>query len=67
MNDMGQDYDIPVLRERMLANLGGEADAYPSRVEQRFPRILAKLVAVWGHPEAEAYLNGLLVADRSDR
>ena len=28
MDDMGN-FDIPVLRERMLAKLGGKADAYP--------------------------------------
>lgn len=66
MDDTGN-FDIAALRERMLANLGGKADAYPHRIEQRFPRILARLVELWGRPEAEAYLNGLLVADRADR
>lgn len=66
MDDMGN-FDIPVLREKMLAKLGGKADAYPHRIEQRFPRILARLVELWGRPEADAYMNGLLVADRADR
>ena len=35
MDDMGN-FDIPVLREKMLAKLGGKADAYPHRIEQRF-------------------------------
>ena len=66
MDDTGS-FDIAALRERMLANLGGTADAYPHRIEQRFPRILARLVELWGRPEADAYLNGLLMADRADR
>ncbi|MDR0577268.1 MAG: hypothetical protein LBI87_06960 [Candidatus Accumulibacter sp.] len=61
------DYDIPVLRERMLAFLGGKADAYPHRTEERFPRILVRLIEVWGQPEGEAYLNDLLMTDRADR
>jgi hypothetical protein len=65
--DDKNDCAIPVLHERMLAHLGGKADAYPSQLEQRFPRILAKLVEVWGRPEGDAYLNSLLVADRADR
>jgi hypothetical protein len=66
MNDVGN-YDIPLLRKRMLANLGGKAEAYPHRTEERFPRILARLADLWGQPEADAYLNDLLMPDRTDR
>lgn len=66
MND-ADNFNIPVLRERMLAHLGGKTDAYPNRVEQCFPRILARLVEIWGHPETDVYLSGLLMADRNDR
>ena len=66
MDDKNNDA-VPVLHERMLAHLGGKADAYPSQLEQRFPRILAKLVEVWDQSEGDAYLNSLLVADRADR
>jgi hypothetical protein len=63
----GTGYDVQVLRERMLAHLGGKTDAYPSQLEKRFPHILERLAAVWGHPEAETYLNSLLMTDRADR
>jgi hypothetical protein len=65
--DSKDNYDIPSLREKLLACLGEKADAYPRQIEQRFPHILAKLVSLWGKPEADAYLNGLMVADRADR
>lgn len=65
--DSKDNYDIPSLREKMLAHLGEKADAYPRQIEQRFPHILAKLVSVWGKPEGDTYLNGLMVADRPGR
>lgn len=65
--DSKENYDIPSLRQKMLACLGDQTEAYPRQIEQRFPHILAKLVEVWGKPEADAYLNGLMVTDRSDR
>ena len=55
--------DVPYLREKMLAVLGEKADAYPHQIEQHFPRILAKLVDLWGKPAAGAYLDGLMFAD----
>ncbi|MDR0378540.1 MAG: hypothetical protein LBI62_01090 [Candidatus Accumulibacter sp.] len=60
-------YDIPFLRQKMLAHLGKDADAYPHRLEAYFPHVLYKLIAVWGYPEADTYLSGLLVVDRSGR
>ena len=66
MDDIGN-YDIQLLRKRMLASLGEKADAYPHRTEQRFPRILTRLADLWGQPEADAYLNDLLMPDRTDR
>lgn len=65
--DNRDSYDIPALRQRMLAALGEKAEAYPHQIEQRYPHILEKLVQFWGRAEADAYLNGLMVADRADR
>ena len=56
-------FDIPFLREKMLALLGDKASAYPHQIEQHFPRILAKLVDLWGKPAAGAYLNELMFSD----
>ncbi len=61
--DANDSFDIPALRERMETLLGEKADAYPRQLEQRFPRILAKLVELWGRPAASAYLNGLMFSD----
>ncbi len=60
-------YDIPALRAKMLALLGERAKDYPEELERRFPRILAKLVEVWGKPAADTYLDSLMVSDRPSR
>ncbi|MGC1519161.1 MAG: hypothetical protein WA787_10375, partial [Azonexus sp.] len=36
-------------------------------LEQGFPRILAKIVALWGKPSLEDFLSGLMVSDRPGR
>ena len=56
-------FDIPSLREKMLALLGDKATAYPRQIEQHFPRILAKLVELWGKPAASMFLNDLMFSD----
>jgi len=61
--DANDCFDIPSLREKMMAHLGEKADAYPRQLEQRFPRILAKLVEIWGKPAASTYLDGLMFSD----
>lgn len=58
-----ESFDIPSLREKMLALLGDKADAYPRQIEEHFPRILAKLVELWGKPAASAFLNDLMFSD----
>lgn len=60
-------FDIQHLRTRMLAHLGERAKDYPEALEKRFPRILAKLVEVWGKPAADTYLDSLMVADSPSR
>lgn len=59
--------DVAQLRERFLDLLGMEYKAYPVQLEQRFPRILANIVALWGTPDLDRYLSGLIVSDRPDR
>jgi hypothetical protein len=60
-------YNVSVLRQRMLSHLNGKISDYPYQTEQRFPRILARLVDVWGQPDGEAYLSDLLVNKRPNR
>jgi len=60
-------YDIEILRTVMLEHLGEHAASYPKAIEAKFPRILAKIVKLWGKPELDAYLESLMVSDRAGR
>ena len=51
----------------MLACLGRDAGLYPVQVEQQFPRILERMVALWGKAGLDAYLADLMVTQRPDR
>ncbi len=59
--------DKQFLKEQMLVRLGPHAKAYPNQIAQRFPHILEKLVCLWGQPEANGYLDSLMVMDRPNR
>ena len=61
------EYDIPGLRAELLACLGEHQDAYPKAIEKNYPRILARIVELWGKPELDAYLGSLMVSDRAGR
>lgn len=65
--DQQQPEDVKVLHEQLLRLLGGDATHYPRRLEERFPRILGKIVELWGRPELDAYFNELMVSERHDR
>ncbi len=56
MEEPQASFDIPALRARLLGHLGPHADIYPVNIEQKFPRILAKIVDLWG----TSALDGLL-------
>jgi hypothetical protein len=65
--DEQESIDIPALKARLLECLGEHADIYPAHIEQGFPRILAKIVALWGKPALDDFLSGLMVSDRPGR
>ena len=65
--DEQESFDIPALRAELLAHLGSHADVYPAHVEQNFPRILARIVALWGKPGLDDFLSSLMVSDRPGR
>ena len=65
--DEQESFDIPALRAELLAHLGSHADVYPAHVEQSFPRILARIVALWGKPGLDDFLSSLMVSDRPGR
>lgn len=48
------------LRSNLLELLGDEFGDYPHFLEQRFPHVLQRVVGLWGRPEIDGYLNGLL-------
>lgn len=59
--------DVSELRAKLTAILGEDRKYYPEQIEQRFPRILVQIVAQWGKPELDAYLNELMLPDRPGR
>ena len=65
--DDEEDFDIPALKGKLLELLGPESGIYPVLIEQRFPRILARVVALWGKAGLDAYLTDLMVTDRPGR
>ncbi|PKO33750.1 MAG: hypothetical protein CVU34_12455 [Betaproteobacteria bacterium HGW-Betaproteobacteria-7] len=65
--DQSPPVDVTALHEQLLRLLGGDATHYPTKLEERFPRIIGKIVELWGRPELDTYFNGLMVSERHDR
>ena len=59
--------DIADLRQRFTALLGEKAGLYPTALEQQFPRILARVVDLWGSAAMDAYFTDLTTTTRHDR
>lgn len=59
--------EIAAWREQLRGLLGSDAQHYPKRLEASFPHILGKIVSLWGKPDLDAYLDGLMVTERTDR
>lgn len=62
-----EEYDVPGLRRELLDYLGEHQSAYPKAIEAKYPRILARIVELWGKPELDAYFDSLMVSDRAGR
>jgi hypothetical protein len=60
-------WDTALLKKEMLRQLGSNADAYPHELERHFPHALARIAALWGSPEMDAYFASLLFSDRPCR
>lgn len=60
-------FDIPALRAQFMTLLGSQASIYPANIETAFPRILAKLIELWGSEALEPYIDSLIFSDRPDR
>lgn len=65
--DEQQDFDIPALKAKLLGYLGPDAGKYPVLVEQQFPRILERIVALWGKSGLDTFLEELMVTKRPGR
>lgn len=54
--------------EKLRKVLSGPlAKYYPEQTAQRFPRIVQKMVDLWGKPEMDDFFRDLLIMDRPDR
>lgn len=65
--DNSENIEVSELRARLTALLGEDKKYYPTQIEERFPRILVQIVAQWGKPELDAYLNELMLPNRPGR
>ena len=67
MDDQSENYDVPAIRAKLLEKMKDDPGAYPSLIEQRFPRILSRIAELWGTPELDRYLDVLMFTDHHDR
>ncbi len=52
---------------RLLRILGGDEKHYPRGLEEKYPRILSKIMTLWDKPEVNDYFMELMVPARQDR
>lgn len=55
------------MNDAMFSIVQGVDKLYPHNLENRFPRILDKLVELWDTPKFDAYLSDLMFSSRPDR
>ena len=67
MNEKALSNDIQVIRDELLREMGSNSDAYPSMIEQKFPRLLLRIADQWGMPALDTFLEELMLCDRDDR
>lgn len=60
-------WNTDISRKELIRQLADDADAYPNELERHFPHVLARIAALWGTPELDAYFASLLFSDRLDR
>jgi ankyrin repeat protein len=46
---------------------GGREQFYPQALEAKFGRVFNKIITLWGNPELDTYLDGLMVDKRGGR
>lgn len=67
MGESSQAQDVAAVRAALMAKLGTRTDRYPQAIEQRFPRILARIAELWGSYELDRYLEELMLPARQER
>ena len=67
MDGQGARNDMSVIRAELLEKMGKRSDAFPAQLEQRFPRIFARIAELWGRPALDSYLEDLMLSDRDGR
>ncbi len=55
------------MNEKLIQHLGGFENMYPKNLDTKFPRIVEKIVSLWGGPELDEYFSSLLIDDRGNR
>ncbi|WP_028452120.1 ankyrin repeat domain-containing protein [Chitinilyticum aquatile] len=55
------------MNENLLHKLGGDETQYPHALAEHYPRIVERIVTLWGTPDVMVYLNGLLFDQRGGR
>lgn len=53
--------------QRLLRILGGETEHYPYALEDKYPRVFSKIMALWDKPEIDDYFMDLIVDKRGGR
>ncbi|MDD5328850.1 MAG: hypothetical protein PHX38_02520 [Sulfuricella sp.] len=48
-------------------SLQPQAIRVKSAIEEVYPKIMEKIVLIWGHPECAKFLNNLMIDDRGNR
>jgi len=65
--DTPETLDVARLAATLRDLLGRDSAFYPAQIELRYPRILARIVSLWGQNALDVYLGELMVPDRHDR
>ncbi|MBE9610259.1 ankyrin repeat domain-containing protein [Chitinilyticum piscinae] len=55
------------MNDNLLHLLGGDEAQYPHALGEKYPRIIERLVSLWGTPDVLVYLNGLIFDQRGGR
>jgi uncharacterized protein len=55
------------MNEKLLQLIDYHEERYPHALEKQYPRVLNKILELWGSREIDAYFTDLLVSDRPDR